>query len=579
MTYTNGYPAQSGAASAYSPFNRSAGAPHAPGVYNGYPAAVPAHPSNPYGAAPSLGADTFTSVASHEDIDSLSGNIDSKIAQIRQAFSGGQPAPGPAPMPGAPSAPAVPEADIQWALALEQKVNSQNYSPTPQEVAKYENIAQRLAAGPAAGPAPGQPAAPAVPEADVQWALALEEKVKTQNYDPTPQEVARYENIAQRLSAAAAAPPTQAGAPAAPAVPEADIQWALALEQKVSGQNYNPTAEEVAKYENIAQRLAASQQPAAAPGGAPAGQPRNWADWSQPFSVPSAPSMPLPIAGPQGQAVVNVPTSLRGAPQTPPAAVLNQAPGAPPQMPGQPAPQNLGVSQQEIDWALALEQRVNTQNYQPNAQEMAQYQSIAQRIQAAQQGGQQPPQMPQQAPQMPQQQQFQAPPQQQMQQPQGLPGGLTQQEIDWALALEQRVNTQNYQPNAQELAAYENIAQRLSAGQQQPAPHMQQPSYQQQGVPGMPQSGPQYVMPQPPPQVPILPQNYPQVQPQTPQWVMSPQDQRQQYMPQQPPGMPQPGMPQPGRPQQPGMPPPPGQQAQGPGFMDRLKNAWGALWG
>jgi hypothetical protein len=40
---------------------------------------------------------------------------------------------------------------------------------------------------------------------------------------------------------------------------------------------------------------------------------------------------------------------------------------------------------------------------------------------------------------------------------------VSQLEIQWALALEERVKNQNYKPNENELAAYENIAKRLQS--------------------------------------------------------------------------------------------------------------------
>ncbi len=634
MTYTNSYQQQNSGASAYSPFNRTAGAQQP--TYQGYPDAVNAPPGSPTQAGNSFaGPDVYLAPSSPEDIDSISGNIDNKIAQIRRAFQGAPPA-GAAPAGTAPNAPAVPQADIDWALQLEQKVQQQGHTPTAQETARYEAIAQKLSQPAPTAPPAGAPAAPAVPQAEIDWALQLEQKVQ-QGHTPTAQETARYEAIAQKLSQPTpTAPP--AGAPAAPAVSQADIDWALQLEQKVQ-QGHTPTAQETGRYEAIAQKL--SQPAPTAPAAGQQQGPRNWANWGSPFNVPAAPTMPLPIAGPGGQAVLNVPTSLRGAPQAPPAARMNQQPGAAAgntQMPQ-------GVSQQEIDWALQLEQKVQQQGYTPNAQENAQYQNLAQRITAAQQQ-QQAPQTnapPVGAPQRPQTQNAQQ-----------TPAGVSQQEIDWALQLEQRVNTQNYQPNAQETAQYQNIAQRITAAQQQPAPTAPQqqqftpppgaPQQQFTPPPGAPQqqftppqattqapqalpnglsqqeidwalqleqrvntqnyqpnaqelaayegiaqrlngpqqapqqqftpppsNGPQMMVPGAAPQVQIVPQSYPQVQQQTPQMLVPPHVQAPFPAPQQQQFQP---------PQQQAFPPqqqPPA--AQGAGITDRLKNAWNALWG
>ncbi|MGE3726512.1 MAG: hypothetical protein AB7I41_13225 [Candidatus Sericytochromatia bacterium] len=591
MTYTSSYQSQVPGSSVYSPFNRN-GAGATPGAYPG---------ADPSPAQPAMASDAFVPVASPEDMDRVVSSIDEKIARIRQAFSQPAPVAGMPPGQPAPAAAPVSQEEVQWALQLEQKVKS-GQPPTAQETARYEDIARRLSAAqqPAAPTAPAAPAAAPVSQEDIQWALQLEQKVKS-GQPPTAQETARYEDIAKRLSAAQQpAAPTAPAAPAAAPVSQEDIQWALQLEQKVkSGQP--PTAQETARYEDIAKRLAAAQQPQqpAAPGATPPAGARDWNGWSKPFAPPGASPMPLPIAAPgSGQPVVTVPTSLRGAPQTPPAVAMTQyapatlPPAAPamPQQPQQPqapvapqaaAPQMGNVSQQEVQWALQLEQRVKEQRYQPNAQEVAAYENIAQRLSAAQAPAQQPapqmaqqppvprPQLPPQQPMMPQQPQAPVAPQAAAPQM----GNVSQQEVQWALQLEQRVKEQRYQPNAQEVAAYENIAQRLNAAQapaQQPAPQMVQQR------PGMPPSPQQVMMPPTPQQVPIVPQQYPHVQGQTPQYIVQPQpfvpqQPQQPQMAQVPPGYQQPGMPQ----QMPGMPPP----GQKPGFTDRLKTAWNALWG
>lgn len=630
MTYTNGYQSPNVAGqSAYSPFNRAQQAPQQPGQYAGYPPAVGGE--NPFPGAPSgstLGADTYLPPSSPEEMDSLSGNIDSKIAEIRRAFS--QPTPSSAPqasVPGAQAAPPVSQDEMNWALTLENKVKTQNYQPTPQETAQYEQIFNRLQAAAQGGQAPATtpgataPAAP-VSDEEISWALDLEQKVNG-GYQPTAEETSQYNSIFNRINAPQTSATPGASSPAASPVSQEDMNWALTLENKVKTQNYQPTPEETAKYEQIFSRLQAAQQAATQSPGTPpqvgATDQRNWSQWSQPFNVPAAPTMPLPIAGPGGQPIVNVPTSLRGAPQTPPSAVLNRAPGQATAT-GAPA---AAPAQAEIDWALQLETRVQ-QGHEPTPQETAQYQDIARRLQAAQSGAPAAPpagtMAPQTAPQagpppLPagvtqadidwalqlearaqqgqqpnpqetaryqqiaqklqaaqnavatQQQQPVAPstmPQQPAATPQGaqaLPNGLTQQDIQWAMDLEARVNQQGYQPNQQELERHGNIAQRLQA----PAPQ-QAPMYPQQ------QGGVQQVVPQGPQAVQIMPQGYPQVQGQTPQMVVPYQPGNNQ--------IPLPAGPQQGyAPGQmpPGGPPPPA-QSQSTGIMTRLGNAWNALW-
>lgn len=666
MTYTSGYQSPNTAGqSAYSPFNR-AQAPQQtpPGQYAGYPPAVGGDNPFPVQNGSTLGADTYLAPSSPEEIDALSGNIDSKIAEIRRAFS--QPTAPAVPSPAAPAGAApISQEEMNWALALENKVKTEGYQPNAQETAQYEQIYAKLQAaqagqqapqnvpGPTASTTPAAPAAaPKVSDEEISWALALEQKVNS-GHQPTAEETARYNSIFSRLNASEQPAQAPAGPQAsAPPVSQEEMNWALALENKVKTEGYQPNAQETARYEQIYAKLQAAQQAAqtapAAPGaptapGAPATDtPRNWAQWSQPFNVPAAPTMPLPIAGPGGQPVVNVPTSLRGAPQNPPAAVLNQAPGqsnammaaapsaapsqaeidwalqlearvqqghqpnaqetaqyqdiarrlqaaqqapaapaapapqggqptAPTPQPGSPPPLPPGVSQQDIDWALQLENRVQ-QGHQPNAQEMARYQEIAQKLQAAQNAvaaGQQPP-APAPAPQQQPMSQPPAPvpapqPAAPQGQAQGLPNGLTQQDIQWAMDLEARVNQQGYQPNQQEIQRHADIAQRLQAA---PAPQQAAPPAFNPNAGGV-----QQVVPQGPQSIPIMPQGYPQVQPQTPQMVVP-------YQPSSNSQIPLPAGPQGYAPGQmpPGGPPPPAPQAQSPGFMARLGNAWNALW-
>jgi len=90
-------------------------------------------------------------------------------------------------------------------------------------------------------------------------------------------------------------------------------------------------------------------------------------------------------------------------------------------------------TQEEINWALELENRVKS-GYTPNAQETAKYQDIANRLQSSQNTNRTTTSAP------------------------------TQEEINWALELENRVKG-GYTPNAQETAKYQDIANRLQSSQ------------------------------------------------------------------------------------------------------------------
>lgn len=102
--------------------------------------------------------------------------------------------------------PGVTQEEIAWALALEKQVQ-QGYRPTPQEIERYKAIYDRLAASQRESPdsnpnrSPNRPVRPS--QADIDWAVALMQKI-TQGYKPTPQEVARYTDIFERLQASQA---------------------------------------------------------------------------------------------------------------------------------------------------------------------------------------------------------------------------------------------------------------------------------------------------------------------------------------------------------------------------------------
>lgn len=200
----------------------------------------------------------------------------------------------------------VSEADLKWALALEEKV-VKGYQPTAAEFEKYADIAARLSD---ANPARQVPETEAeVSQDEIAWAQKLEAQIK-QGYQPTAKEVARYEAIFDRLQAQ-----SQAEVKPAP-VSQEDLDWAMALETKVK-QGYQPTAKDVARYEAIYERVKTQNT-----------------------------AKPEPVA-----------------PVTPPAA----------------AP----VSQEDLQWAADLMTKVQ-QGYDPSAKEVERYTRIYERYQAQQ---------------------------------------------------------------------------------------------------------------------------------------------------------------------------------------------------
>jgi hypothetical protein len=299
-------------------------------------------------------------------------NIAAKLA----ASKSGQPS-------TAPATSGATQQEIDWALALEKKVKSENYTPNAQETAAYQAIAAKLAAAKSQTSQTAQTtqAPPAgATQQEIDWALALEQKVKTQNYQPNAQETAAYQAIAKKLTAGNTAQnPAQT---AAKPVTQQEIDWALAIEQKVKTQNYQPTPQETATYQDIAHRLQAAK---GAPNTTASSDSRDWAAWSQPFTVPRTLFQTAPR-------IIQVPSTLRSVvPTLPTYTVANVGPNL------NTANTNTvksNVSQQEIDWALDLEKKVKG-GYNPNESELYQYKNIADRLQA-QKGNNPPASLPQQ---------------------------------------------------------------------------------------------------------------------------------------------------------------------------------------
>lgn len=269
-------------------------------------------------------------------------------------------------------APQVTQEEIKWALEMEEKVK-QGYQPTEQEVQTYKALENKLKAQ---ASAPAQQtvqtaqvasSAPAPSQEELQWALQMEEKVK-QGYKPSDQETATYQAIFQKLAASQQAP-ANTSAPAVKPVSQEEIQWALELEAKAK-QGYQPTPEETSKYQDMAHRLQAQKQAPQNPQASQAqSNNRDWSAWSQPFTVPRSLFETTPR-------IIQVPATLRSAvPNLPTHTAYNQGPT----LPTQTAPTG-AASKAEIDWALALEDKVK-KGYSPNQGEIAQYKTIFEKMQ------------------------------------------------------------------------------------------------------------------------------------------------------------------------------------------------------
>lgn len=177
--------------------------------------------------------------------------------------------------------------EVQWALMLEQRVMSQGYQPTEQEIAAYTDIARRVEASlvpvqSTAAPiaedpardftewsAPAQTPAPArVSEQDIDWAQDLEARVK-RGEKPTAEETSRYEDVFRRMQASLAAgqapPPDRPPEPRQSArglapVSEEDMAWAIALQTRVQG-GATASDAEIERYDDIYRRQQATESP------------------------------------------------------------------------------------------------------------------------------------------------------------------------------------------------------------------------------------------------------------------------------------------------------------------------------
>ncbi len=122
-----------------------------------------------------------------------------------------------------------------------------------------------------------------VSQADLEWAVALEQKA-SRGEPISDTELAKHTQIMDRLSAQRMALAEKAG------VSRADFQWASDLEQK-SAQGYQAQPAEVERYQAIAAKIQAYES-----GQAPAQQPAAPAPQSQPQPQQPAPQAPQPTA-------------------------------------------------------------------------------------------------------------------------------------------------------------------------------------------------------------------------------------------------------------------------------------------
>ncbi len=283
--------------------------------------------------------------------------------------------------------------EINWALALEAKVKT-GYTPNAQETQAYQNIAAKMASKNAqtfpttqSNPQTQATNLPAgVTQQEIDWALGLESKVKG-GYTPTAQETQAYQALAQKISTANSQQPSTTKAKP---VTQQEIDWALGLESKVKG-GYTPTPQETANYQDLANRLQTQQQSSGTPNASAQGNNRDWSAWSQPFTVPKSLFETTPR-------IIQVPATLRSsAPSLPTYTSVNVGPdlnagktaNVPRTLPttgtaNKPVATNTGTVSKQ-EVDWALGLEAKVKGgYNPNESELYQYKNIADRLQASQ---------------------------------------------------------------------------------------------------------------------------------------------------------------------------------------------------
>jgi hypothetical protein len=257
---------------------------------------------------------------------------------------------------------------------------------------------------------------------EMQWAKQLAQKIQQQGYKPNPQEAAAYQDIFNRNKAAQANKPDQNG------VTPNDMAWAQDLMNKVKN-GYNPTPDEQIKYNAIYQK-SSGQSPN---NGQIQTQQNNNVGNNNPVTQQELNwAKQLETRVSQGYN----PTAQERAQYD---DIYNRSQNQPTQQTQQNnnVENNNPVTQQELQWAKDFEDKVTNQGYKPSQQEMQIYQDIYSR---SQNQGTQNTQGTQQT---------------NVEKP-------TQQEIDWAIQLENKTK-QGYKPTQNELAIYNDIATKLNA--------------------------------------------------------------------------------------------------------------------
>lgn len=161
----------------------------------------------------------------------------------------------------APVEASVSDSQLNWAKEFEQKVNTQNYKPTQGEFKMYVEIYNKVngtnvTTASLQGGATQPQNTGAVSQQDFQWAKNLEKAVAG-GYKVKPEENNAYNAILARWQQFGVQGQQPAQQPVGATNPptQQEITWALDLEKKITQEKYSPTQQDVAKYNDIAARI------------------------------------------------------------------------------------------------------------------------------------------------------------------------------------------------------------------------------------------------------------------------------------------------------------------------------------
>jgi hypothetical protein len=247
-----------------------------------------------------------------------------------------------------------------------------------------------------------------------------------------------------------------------------DMVWAQNLMARVQQFGYKPTQQEYSRYQDILARQQTSGTPQMPQTQVPANPIVMQPPVQQPvFQPPAQTSLPLasgPVNQQELQWALDLQTRITNQGYQPSAQEAAQydniqkryaAQQAPASQPTAPANSGQPVTQQELDWALDLQNRITTQGYQPTQQEADAYTDIFNRYQN------QPAQPT--APSAPTR------PAPGTTAPVRIDNSVSSQELQWAMDLQHRIDTQGYRPTQQDIIRYTDIYNRYQASQQEAA--------------------------------------------------------------------------------------------------------------